>query len=501
MEDLESEENYYIDPECYDNQTYEDNSNSIGLTRSSSYCVIKENEAILLRDNMIAQAEGRIELSRDDLLRALIYFKWDPNSLAERWYDNLEANLANSGISQSWESKLELKNQGITGNNKDCMICFNPKKNCKEYLALSCNHYFCGECWNYYLDDALKEVNTAMYTLCPQKGCNILVPESYFLKYIADNPKDSESFTKATIKNFIEANKVIKYCPTPNCAAFVHCESKSNKEINCICGTNFCFKCLREGHRPCTCDMVEIWDKKNKSESENVKWMMVNAKQCPSCHKFIEKNQGCDHMTCQKKAGGCGHEFCWICFKDWKGHTTCNKFEDETKQIKVKDIKIELEKYIHYFDRYMNHAKALKLGLKLRNSIEYGIQLFNTFKNVPFPDLIFLREAVETVAASRRLLKYSYVFGFYLKKCNSKALFEHNQSLLEGNANRLHELLENETMNNIMALDDFTDFNDEFKLFKNMIIDLYTATNKYNFNLMNSIENTMLGDIDYKLLK
>ncbi|CAG8486023.1 10391_t:CDS:2 [Ambispora gerdemannii] len=35
-------------------------------------------------------------------------------------------------------------------------------------------------------------------------------------------------------------------------------------------------------------------------------------KKCPKCNANIEKNEGCDHMTCR-----CGYEFCWLCLADY----------------------------------------------------------------------------------------------------------------------------------------------------------------------------------------
>ena len=43
----------------------------------------------------------------------------------------------------------------------------------------------------------------------------------------------------------------------------------------------------------------------------------AKAKQCRQCKFWVQKNEGCDHMTCR-----CGHEFCYICGADYQtcGH-------------------------------------------------------------------------------------------------------------------------------------------------------------------------------------
>jgi hypothetical protein len=36
-------------------------------------------------------------------------------------------------------------------------------------------------------------------------------------------------------------------------------------------------------------------------------------KQCPNCYIIIEKDEGCNHMTCIN----CQFEFCWLCLKKY----------------------------------------------------------------------------------------------------------------------------------------------------------------------------------------
>ena len=69
-------------------------------------------------------------------------------------------------------------------------------------------------------------------------------------------------------------------------------------------------------------------------QSETANWILANTKKCPKCYTRIEKNQGCNHMTCQQ----CKYDFCWICGEPWEDHGAntggyykCNKFKTDEK--------------------------------------------------------------------------------------------------------------------------------------------------------------------------
>lgn len=80
---------------------------------------------------------------------------------------------------------------------------------------------------------------------------------------------------------------------------------------------------------------------------------------------------------------------------------------------------------------------------------------------------------------------------FFLKK-----LIELQQHLLESNSDELHGLLEKNTMNTLLSIEDFDDFTNNLKIVKNQVVDLFTATNKFMTNLVDSIEPSMLDQID-----
>jgi ariadne-1 len=75
----------------------------------------------------------------------------------------------------------------------------------------------------------------------------------------------------------------------------------------------FCFLCNTEAHSPCNCELAAKWLSYVDTESASMNWIISNSKECPKCKNYIERNQGCNSMTCR-----CGHVFCflhsaWVC--------------------------------------------------------------------------------------------------------------------------------------------------------------------------------------------
>lgn len=65
---------------------------------------------------------------------------------------------------------------------------------------------------------------------------------------------------------------------------------------------------------------------------QDYKWIAAHCKKCPKCNWPIQKNEGCNHMTCRL----CHHEFCWLCFQNYHGHRDqlCNKLKTEKAEQK-----------------------------------------------------------------------------------------------------------------------------------------------------------------------
>lgn len=68
-----------------------------------------------------------------------------------------------------------------------------------------------------------------------------------------------------------------------------------------------------------------------RGDKETDKWIMEHTKMCPSCNTRIEKNAGCQHMTCRN----CKHEFCWVCLEKWGGKCSFYNCANPQKQQQI----------------------------------------------------------------------------------------------------------------------------------------------------------------------
>lgn len=145
----------------------------------------------------------------------------------------------------------------------------------------------------------------------------------------------------------------------------------------------------------------------------------------------------------------------------------------------------DLKKYMFFYERYNNHMKAGEHAKEMEPKIRILVEKLNQEKSYPIAELGFLQEALQEVIRCRKVLKWTYAYGFYLEDEKEKALFEDAQEQLEKNCDRLHEYLEQ----------DFEPFLREEELdkkpfyqYKSQLVTCYTVTKKFYENLLDGLE-------------
>ena len=493
---------------------------------------IEESKIIAEREALIKEAKEKLFLKREDAILVMIYYKWNLDKL-DNWYNNPEENKVKAGIELSKKTKQKLDKK-IPSNSKYCLICKEEEKN-NNFRSLNCKHQFCINCWEEYLKEKLKYPLEALYANCPQNGCTCKVYENLYSEILKDE-NSKVKLEKAKYKNFIDRNNDIKQCPNEKCNLYIKSNKHYAREIVCICGTSFCYKCSKESHSPCTCEMIQKWDELKKkvkcltNEEKDFKWIEANTKECPNCHLIIEKSYGCNYMLCDTKAGGCGTAFCYICGEDWINHTKdhfhCNKYkiEMEKKRIANEELekmvnedliikefiydeddnlkkRIKYERYKFYYIRYRNYEKSIdECNKNLRENLNEKISLLEAIHNLDIFKLNFIINALETLIKAIKNLKNSYILGYFIKDNDKKDAFENYQGILEYNTENLYEILVYRNLNTFFELDS-DNFKTLFSEYEKSVETFADIIEKYRKEFIDDIENKFNLDLDNDLLK
>lgn len=334
---------------------------------------------------------------------------------------------------------------------RQCEICMDEDGfDESEMISMPCGHEFCEICWEGYMINALEKGPQCIRETCPMAGCSELITETEVCRAA---PALLPKFEEYQLRSFVDTYRMTRWCPGPGCgecALAKDADAAGANVASCdTCQTSFCFKCGEEPHAPVACEVLTKWQEKCRNESETANWILANTKPCPKCSSRIEKNQGCNHMTCSS----CRHEFCWICMGDWAEHGSntggyykCNKFDagaEGNDQSDAAKAKRELNRYLHYYKRFHGHHQAQDFARKSVKETEARMVLLQEQNSGnDWNDVEFLKTANELLVECRRVLKYTYVYAFYLTDKQKLSLFEYDQEMLERFTEKLSELSE-----------------------------------------------------------
>ncbi|KAI6709609.1 hypothetical protein JHW43_007879 [Diplocarpon mali] len=239
--------------------------------RQMSLIVSSVTEPLAITEGVVAEDELDDVLERLDAL-------------------HMDATREDSAIS---EKSMALVPYGVMGN---------PVSESSTLAAsralLAPRHEYCGSC----LQD-LFNASITDDTLFPPRCCRELITPSGNVRIYLST--DIVQLYEAKKIEFDTPNRT--YCSNPLCSSFIRVEHISGDQASCQrCRAVTCTICKSAAHRgDCPEDtalqlVLEV--------ARDNGWQ-----RCWSCHRMVELDTGCNHMTCP-----CSAQFCYKCGERWK---------------------------------------------------------------------------------------------------------------------------------------------------------------------------------------
>ena len=158
---------------------------------------------------------------------------------------------------------------------------------------------------------------------CPEPQCSAKFDFNAIRQILLATGKDHhvfEQYDDHLIHCRLEQMTEFVWCAHECGSGQLHdAEGSSNPAVTCIkCKQRTCFKHRTAWHHNMSCDEYDVQTGRLSGSDATNRWLQSHTKKCSQCRWHIEKNEGCDHMTCRQ----CKHEFCWECLVDYKLITT-----------------------------------------------------------------------------------------------------------------------------------------------------------------------------------
>uniref|UniRef100_A0A673CP08 RBR-type E3 ubiquitin transferase n=1 Tax=Sphaeramia orbicularis TaxID=375764 RepID=A0A673CP08_9TELE len=201
----------------------------------------------------------------------------------------------------------------------DCGVCFMCWLGSECVQIPQCGHVFCRSCLTEFCRLQITEGNVRDIT-CPQADCDATPTPAQVRSLVGEELFNR--FDRLLLQSTLDYMSDVSYCPRRSCGSVVIVEKSGSMAMCSVCSYAFCVLCKKTYHGTEDCQKMNK-DRRRLLESRygrcnlvvtmesrlSQEWIAVTCKNCPYCFSRIEKNGGCNRMTCSR----CSRQFCWAC--------------------------------------------------------------------------------------------------------------------------------------------------------------------------------------------
>ncbi|KAH7680007.1 E3 ubiquitin-protein ligase RNF144 protein [Dioscorea alata] len=221
---------------------------------------------------------------------------------------------------EKYADELQLQEVLISGTIAQtfCKICMEVAPSSNMFQNNNCAHVFCRACLSQHIAAKLQENITVIK--CPEVHCKgVLEPE--ICQDIV--PKDVFERWETALCESMDIGACKFYCPFSDCSAMMLDDADEMVvQAECpVCRRLFCAQCKVAWHAGISCQKFQSLDVNERGKDDLIllelakrnRWM-----RCPKCNFFVEKVEGCLHITCR-----CKFQFCYRCGQKWSSSHDC----------------------------------------------------------------------------------------------------------------------------------------------------------------------------------
>lgn len=203
-----------------------------------------------------------------------------------------------------------------------CEICADRKDSDQMFKTESCVHSFCSDCIGKHVATKIQESITTV--TCPGLDCKSVIELDACREVL---PKDVlDRWDEALCEALFGSQRF--YCPFKDCSAMLlndNEEGEAIRESECpFCHRLFCAVCYVPWHSGVDCEEFQRLNEDERGRDDLMLRELVKEKKwrrCPHCKYFVERTDGCLHMTCR-----CTSQFCYGCGAEWTSdHGGCQR--------------------------------------------------------------------------------------------------------------------------------------------------------------------------------